>query len=591
MSLRTLRAVLSADSSVGAGNVLTTRAEQGLGPDSPTLTFDTPVDAHPAGQALTLRQLDLAVRVRAAALHARGVRRRDPVAVQASAAADQVLCFLALSRLGAIPALLNPALDADTSARYLRRLNAVGLLADTAHAKALADATPAGPALGDPGPAGPAPAGPGCGIPLLADTAELADGNPESAPEPYRHWPTDPVAITHSSGTTGLPKAVLHTHASLYAAIRHRLLLPRPQGIDRVLSALPAAHAATLIAVNLALSFDAQLHLISGQSGPAVLEAIERWQPQGVYGFATTWADLARQDLSARDLSSVGLWWNTGDCAHEAHIRRLVAQGSRETATRQGRVRTAGSVFVDGLGSSEMGHSHFHITHTVDSARYGRCVGRPHAFVDCAVLDPDGNELGPGEVGELGTRSPTLSPGYWNDSVTTHRTRVRDYFLTGDLMYRDEDGYYYHVDRAVDTVDLGDGRRLHTAASEERVLAACPDVHDCTVVAFRDGDRTVADVLLQLAPAAAARDAASTTAEDTARTASQDAARTTTQDAARTTTRTAEVLAALEPHVAAVVRSVLVVEDADIPLGPTGKVRKVLLRERHLAAVAPAAAR
>ncbi|MFJ5880391.1 class I adenylate-forming enzyme family protein [Kitasatospora cineracea] len=566
MSLRTLRAVLSADSSVGAGNVLTTRVEQGLGPDSPTLTFDTPVDAHPAGQALTLRQLDLAVRARAAALHARGVRRRDPVAVQASAAADQVLCFLALSRLGAIPALLNPALDADTSARYLRRLNAVGLLADAAHAKALADLSPA-----NPGPADPALADPPGGTPLLADTAELADGDPESAPEPYRHWPSDPVAITHSSGTTGLPKAVLHTHASLYAAIRHRLLLPRPQGIDRVLSALPAAHAATLIAVNLALSFDAQLHLISGQSGPAVLEAIERWQPQGVYGFATTWADLARQDLAARDLSSVGLWWNTGDCAHEAHIRRLVAQGSRETATRQGRIRTAGSVFIDGLGSSEMGHSHFHITHTVDSERYGRCVGRPHAFVDCAVLDPDGNELGPGQVGELGTRSPTLSPGYWNDSATTHRTRVRDYFLTGDLMYRDEDGYYYHVDRAVDTVDLGDGRRLHTAASEERVLAACPDVHDCTVVAFRDGDRTVADVLLQLDPAAARDDA-------------QDA----TRDDARTAARSAEVLAALEPHVAAAVRSVLVVEDADIPLGPTGKVRKVLLRERHLAAMTSA---
>ncbi|WP_033217451.1 class I adenylate-forming enzyme family protein [Kitasatospora phosalacinea] len=462
MSLRTLRATLSADGSVGAGNVLTTRVEQGLGPDSPTLTFDTPVDGHPANTALTLRQLDTAVRTRAAALHALGVRRRDPVAVQASAAAEQVLSFLALNHLGAIPALLNPALDADTSARYLRRLNATGLLADTAHAKALA--------------------GLDCGAPPL-------------------------------------------------------------------------------IAVNLALSFDAELHLISQQTGPAVLEAIERWQPLGVYGFATTWADLARQDLSARDLSSVGLWWNTGDCAHEAHIRRLIAQGSRETATRQGRVRTAGSVFIDGLGSSEMGHSHFFITHTLGSERYGRCVGRPHAFVDCVVLDPDGNELGPGEVGELGTRSPTLSPGYWNDSVTTHRTRVRDYFLTGDLMYRDEDGYYYHVDRAVDSVDLGGGRRLHTAASEERVLAACPDVHDCTVVAFRDGGRTVADVLLQLDPAA-----------------DQDA------------DRTAEVLAALEPHVAAVVRGVLAVPDGRIPLGPTGKVRKVLLRERHLAENAAAGA-
>ncbi|MEV4555503.1 class I adenylate-forming enzyme family protein [Kitasatospora sp. NPDC049285] len=534
MSIRTLRAVLSADPSVGAGNVLTTRVEQGLGLDSPTLTFDTAVDEHPALTTLTLRQLDRAVRARAAALHALGVRRRDPVAVQASAAADQVLAFLALTRLGAIPALLNPALDADTSARYLRRLNAAGLLADTAHAKALADQD--------------------FGTTLLADTAELGAGDPESAPAPYRHWPTDPVAITHSSGTTGLPKAVLHSHDSLYAAIRHRLLLPRPQGIDRVLSALPAPHAATLIAVNLALSFDSQLHLISSQSGGEVLNAIERWQPQSVYGFATTWADLARHDLARRDLASVGLWWNTGDCAHEAHIRRLVAQGSRETATREGRVRTAGSVFIDGLGSSEMGHSHFFITHTVDSERYGRCVGRPHAFVDCAVLDPDGNELGPGEVGELGTRSPTLSLGYWNDSVTTHRTRVRGYFLTGDLMYRDEDGYYYHVDRAVDTVELTGGRRLHTAASEERVLTACPEVLDCTVVAFRDGDTVVADVLLQLDPAA---------------------------DQERD--RTAEVLAALEPHVAEVVRSVQPVADESIPVGPTGKVRKVLLRRRHLA--------
>lgn len=131
---------------------------------------------------------------------------------------------------------------------------------------------------------------------------------------------------------------------------------------------------------------------------------------------------------------------------------------------------------------------------------------------------------------------------------------MRGYFLTGDLMYRDEEGYYYHVDRAVDSVDLGDGHRLYTAMSEERVLADCPDVLDCTVVAVREGDKVVTDVLLQL-----------------------------TAEADRELDRTAEVTAALEAAVAATVRQVLVVEDGRIPLGPTGKVRKVLLRERHLA--------
>ena len=538
MSIRSIRAQLAADPELGAGNVLTRRIALGLGLDEPLLTFDTPVDDHAAWQPFTLRELDRAVRARAAALHALGVVPRDPVVVYATDAADHVLAFLALSRLGAIPALLNPNLDGERAARYIRRLRPTGVLTDAAHTAALAGHDP--------------------GAPLLPELNALAaEADPDDAPAPYRHWSGDPVAITHSSGTTGLPKAVVHSHESLYAAVRHRLALPRPQGSERMLSALPAPHVATLIAVNLVMSSQAEIAVLSRQAGAGVLDAIEAWQPRGVIGFAATWAELAHHQLGERRLDSVALWWNTGDCAHEAHIRRLIAVGSRETVTREGRARIPGSLFVDGLGSTEMGHSHFFITHGPGTDRYGRCVGRPHAFVDCAVLGPDGEALGVGEVGELGTRSPTLALGYWNDSLTTHRTRVRGYFLTGDLMYRDEEGYYYHVDRAVDSVDLGGGRRLFTAMSEERVLAACPDVLDCTVVAVRDGGRVVTDVLLQL-------DARADAEAD----------------------RTKEVTAALDPHTAATVRQVLVVSGDAIPLGPTGKVRKVLLRERHLAAVA-----
>ncbi|MFE2913791.1 class I adenylate-forming enzyme family protein [Kitasatospora indigofera] len=537
MSIRSIRSLLADDPQVGAGNVLTSRIALGVGLDEPLLTFDTPVDDHAAWQPFTLRELDRAVRARAAALHALGVVPRDPVVVYATDAADHVLSFLALARLGAIPALLNPNLDGERAARYISRLGAAGVLADAEHLTALA--------------------GHETGTPALPEIATLGAGDPDAAPEPYRHWSGDPVAITHSSGTTGMPKAVVHSHASLYAAIRHRLSLPRPQGSDRMLSALPAPHAATLIAVNLALSTQAEIALLSRQAGAGVLDAIESWQPRGVIGFAATWSELAHHDLAERALDSVALWWNTGDCAHEVHIRRLIATGSRETVTRQGRGRTPGSLFVDGLGSTEMGHSHFFITHGPGTERYGRCVGRPHAFVDCAVLGPDGEPLGPGEVGELGTTSPTLALGYWNDSATTFRTRVRGYFLTGDLMYRDEEGYWYHVDRAVDSVELGDGKRLFTAMSEERVLAACPEVVDCTVVAVKDGERVVTDILLQL-----------------------------TAGADPTTDRTKEVTAALDEHSAATVRQVLVVDGDRIPLGPTGKVRKVLLRQQYLDSVA-----
>jgi acyl-CoA synthetase (AMP-forming)/AMP-acid ligase II len=532
MTVKSVRARLAGNRDLGSGNVLTTLVAEDLGLDNPTLTFDTEIDGViPAWRALSLRELDERVRARAATLHALGIGRRDPVAVSASGGADVLLTFFALTRLGAIPALLNAKVPPELAALFLSRLRAVALIADTARLAELA--------------------GHDIGAPRVLEIEGLGAGDPAAAPPAYRHHSDDPVAITHSSGTTGVPKAVVHSHESMYAAIRHRLRMPKAQGSERMLSALPVPHVATLIAVNLALSNQSELLVLSGQTGPAVLDTIETWRPTGVLGFAATWADLAHHDLSARDFGSVALWWNTGDCAHEAHIRRLVAVGNRTVATSEGRVTRPGSVFIDGLGSSEMGHSHFFITHTPETNRYGRCVGRPHTFADLKVFDPDGNELPVGEVGELGTQSPTLALGYWNDSVTTFRTRLRGYFLTGDLVYRDADGYFYHLDRLVDSVELDGGKRLFTAMSEERILASCKDIVDCTVSAVREDGRVVTDVMLQLAADA------DTSADD----------------------RTARVLAALDPDVAATVRRVDVVADESIPHGPTGKVRKFRLRE------------
>ncbi|WP_026423513.1 class I adenylate-forming enzyme family protein [Actinokineospora inagensis] len=531
MTATSTRAKLARDPDLGAGNVLTTLVAANGDLDRRTFTFDRPVDDIPAWTALTVRQLDDRVRARAAALHALGIGTRDPVAITATSVADNILTFLALARLGAIPALINAKLAPEITVRYVERLRPVGVLADATRREALAPH----------------------GLNLLPPIESLGAGDPAQAPEPYRFHQDDPVAITHSSGTTGVPKAVLHSHSSLFAANRHRLRMPKAQGTDRLLSALPAPHAATLIALNLALASESELLALSTQTGPSVVDAIEQWRPGGVLGFAATWSEMAKTDLRGRDLDSVALWWNTGDCAHEAHIRRLISLGYREVSTKEGRVRKPGSAFIDGLGSSEMGHSHFFITHTTETNRYGRCIGRPHAFAEPVVLGPDGNELPYGEVGELGTKSPTLSLGYWNDSVTTYRTRVRGYFLTGDLVYRDEEGYFYHVDRLVDSVDLGDGKRLHTALSEERVLNACPDVADCTVVAVRTDDGVVTDVLVQL-------DAAGDPDAD----------------------RTEAIRTALGPDVAATLREVVVVDEDRIPLGPTGKVRKVALREQYL---------
>jgi acyl-coenzyme A synthetase/AMP-(fatty) acid ligase len=538
-----IRAALAADPELGAGNVLLKLVEHGAPLDGPGLAFDTPVDGRPAFHALTLGELRDRVAARAAWLHDQGVGPRDPVAVYVSAAADCFLHFMALTWLGAIPALMNPALPGDVAAEFIRRLRAAGVITDGAHRDLLA-----GEHLG-------------LSRDIVIDPAHTGAGDPAAAPEPYRHHPEDPIAITHSSGTTRMPTAVVHSHASLFAATRLiRLRTPRAQGTERVLCTLPAPHAAWISAINHILCNRGELLFLSQQAdGPAIVETIERWKPTGVFGFAATWAALARIDLSRHDVDSVSLWYNTGDCAHEAHVRRLVAAGSRQTVTRDGIARVPGSMFVDGLGSTEMGHSAFHITHRPDTERYGRCIGRPHVFAEIALLDlATGEEVPTGKVGHFGLKSPSVAAGYWNDSASWYRTRFRGYYLTGDLLYRDEEGYYYHVDRAVDAIDLGGGEWLYTAMSEESILRHCPDVHDCTVVATKSEDgRVTADVLLALH-----------------------------EWADPAVDRTGEIRAALSEAVALTVRDVAVVGADHLITGPTGKVRKFLMRQRGLAQAA-----
>ena len=542
MSASNLRVVLAEDPELGAGNVLLRLAEHGADMDMPRITFDTAFDAVPAWTPLSLRALTERVAARADWFARRGIGRRDPVAVYVTSAADVILNFLALTWLGAIPALMNGGMPGEIAVEFIRRLRAIGVILDADHA---------GLAALD------------LGAPILGDAAETGTGDPSRAPAHYRHHPDDPVAITHSSGTTRMPAAVVHSHQSLFAAVRAvRLTEPRQHGPVREMSAFPQAHTAGIIILNEALCNGYELLCLSEQggtfasSGEVIIDAIERWHPTAVYGFAVTWAELARYDLTTRDVGSVRFWSNSGDCAHEAHIRRLVAVGSHHAYSKDGIVSVPGSRFNDTLGSTEMGYGGFGISHYQGSERYNRCVGKPQPFAEIILVDTrTGAEVPHGEVGMVAMKSPTLALGYWNDSVNYFRTRLNGYYLTGDLMYRDEDGYFYHVDRVSDALDLGGGNWLYTALSEERVLSRCPDVRDCTVLAARgDEGGLVTEVLLLLAPGA---------------------------DPALD--RDADIRAALGDAAAALPLRIVTVPDDEIVVGPTGKVRKFLMREQLLA--------
>jgi acyl-CoA synthetase (AMP-forming)/AMP-acid ligase II len=542
MSASNPRAVLAADQQLGAGNVLLRLAEHGADMDVPRVTFDVGVDGIAAWTPLSLRTLTERVAARAEWFHRHGIGRRDPIAVYVTSSADVVLNYLALTWLGAIPALMNGSMPAEIAVEYIRRLRSAGVVIDADHAEM---------------------ASRDLGAPILGDAADTGTGDAARAPAHFRHHPEDPVAITHSSGTTRMPAAVVHSHHSLFAAVRAvRLTEPRQHLPVREMSAFPQAHTAGIIILNEALCNGYELLCLSGQggafgrSGEVIIDAIERWRPTAVFGFAVTWAELARFDLTSRDLSSVRFWANSGDCAHEAHVRRLVAVGSHDAFSNDGVVTLPGSRFNDALGSTEMGYNGFQISHRPGSERYDRCVGKPVPFAEIILVDPrTGDEVPTGQVGMVAMKSPSLALGYWNDSAATFRTRLNGYYLTGDLMYRDEDGYFYHLDRVSDAVDLGGGHWLYTVLSEERILSRCPDVRDCTVLAGRGDDgELVVEVLLLLAA-----------------------------DADPALDRDSQVRASISDLPEGAPLRIVAIPDDKIVMGPTGKVRKFIMREHLLA--------
>nr|WSZ99626.1 acyl--CoA ligase [Streptomyces sp. NBC_00857] len=545
------RARICSDTELGAGTVLARLTAYGRPLDEVVLrtdgTWQAPDGSCP--EALTLGQLCEAVETYAGWYAAQGVRPRDPVALHSHSSAEFAVNFLALTSLGAIPSFVNGNLPPDIAREYVRRQGAVGAFTDREHRTVLS--------------------APGADLGFRVTAADIGPEHRASLPPsyPYRHDPTDPVLISHSSGTTGMPKGVPHTHHTLMYAQLHRLRHSTGTDMERTLVGLPGAHNAMVATLLYCLLLRTDIKLFSSQRGTDVLDAIEEFRPTAVLAFAGTFGEMASEDLAARDLSSVQVWFNTGDAAHEAHIRALVRYGSHRTVGKDlRRTRVDGAVFVDGLGSSEAGYSVFHNRHTKDTSAYSRCVGRPISFAEAAVLAEDGTPLPPGEIGRLGLKSPTLTPGYWNDSLTWNRMRLGGYWLTGDLARQDEDGNFYHLDRAPDAIRTRAGLVLSTR-TEELLLRELPELADCTVVGIApdgvradwDGDGVAqAYALLQLADEEGGSDEELTDRVNTV------------------------LKAAAFPPVARALR----MKPDDVVKGATGKVLKRVMRDRFAASSA-----
>lgn len=254
---------------------------------------------------------------------------------------------------------------------------------------------------------------------------------------------TDIAQLLYTSGTTSAPKGAIMTHRAFIHEYVGAVFAFGLTASDRVLNALPLYHSAQMHAFFLPSLMVGAYNVILPVPEPAsVLERIESERITSFFAAPTVWVALANHaDLATRDLSSLTTAIYGASIMPAPILARL-----------QKRLPDLG--FYNGFGQSELGPL-CTVLLPEEHADHPGSAGRPTLFVETRVVDALGNDVAPGEQGEILYRSPQLCEGYWNKPEETEEAFRGGWFHSGDLVIEDEGGFIEVVDRVKDVINTG----------------------------------------------------------------------------------------------------------------------------------------
>ncbi|HEX4926418.1 MAG TPA: AMP-binding protein [Burkholderiales bacterium] len=272
----------------------------------------------------------------------------------------------------------------------------------------------------------------------------------------------DPVLVSFTSGTTGNPKGAAHFHRDVVAVTE---CWPRVYTLeaDEIVIGSPTLAFTYGLAASLLypLRWRVPAALVYRPTPHAVLEAIERYRATSLYSVPTLYQSML-EHAGDYDLSSLRKCTSAGE-----NLRvRLWEQWREATGLR----------IVNGLGATEM------LSHFVSESMEVACVGSMgHAVPGyrVAILDDDGEPLGPLGRGRLAVSGPT-GCRYIGDPERQRGYVQNGWNLTGDLCERDAEGCFWYVDRADDMI-VSAGYNI-SPQEVERAIAEHPKVAACAVV-------------------------------------------------------------------------------------------------------------
>lgn len=320
----------------------------------------------------------------------------------------------------------------------------------------------------------------GQAAPPLRAAEELLRGRPEAEPE-VRLDPSDPLVIFYTSGTTGTPRGALYTHRQKLDNAVFKALDIGAAADDRHLVVLPMFH----------VGGDSHIWPFFLVGGCNVIVPEPSFDPAAV--LATVAAERIT-DVHIVPTQLVALLNHPGiESADLASLKRIwYAASPMPTEVLKRGIARFGPIFLQGYGLTESGPHTTVLTQAEHrraardpeaAARLASC-GQPALGVQLRIVDPSGDDLPPGAIGEILVRSPRIMAGYHRQPEATAQALRDGWLATGDLGYYDRQGFIYIADRKKDMIVSG-GENVYPKEVEE-VLYRHPAVLEAAVVGLPD---------------------------------------------------------------------------------------------------------
>ena len=427
------------------------------------------------GERLAWREFAARVARCANMLRALGISKGDKVATVLANCRELLEIYWAVPSIGAALVPLSPLLTAAGLESLLRDSDAKCLVAQRALAPAVA------------------PAAAACGVRVLwleEDYAALTAQAGEAF-EPERVGPDDLFNIMYTSGTTGLPKGIMHTHfiRSMYALLLGPAWRMTPE--SRVLHTGAIVFNGAFVTMMPCFHLGASYFLHRQFDAAATLDAIERERITHIMLVPSQIiALLGNPGFEPRRLESLEMILSLGApllAEHKEQLNRLLPDR-----------------FYELYGLTE---GFITILDREQAVRKAGSVGTPILFERMRIVAADGADCPAGEIGEIAGRGPILMTGYYKRPDLTAQAVREGWLYSGDMGYVDEEGYLYLVDRKKDMIDSG-GVKVYPKDLEE-VAARHPAVREVAVFGApheKWGETPIAAVVLRQGAAASAEE-------------------------------------------------------------------------------------